>query len=368
MNIGVTCYPTIGGSGILATRLGIELAKAGHNTHFITYERPFALQGAQSDLVKMHQVHVREYPLFKYPPYTVALATEMAEVTQKEGLDLLHVHYSLPHATAALLARNVTGKPYVTTLHGSDVTILGEDPSYELINTMSVEASDAITAVSQFMADTARNNLGVKKEIQVIPNFVDHNKYQPAPCELIRAREGKAITLIHVSNFRTVKRIEDIVYSMCVITKEEPKAQLILVGDGPERNRVERLVKKLELTENVLTVGYRDDVPGLMNCADALVMASETESAPLTILEGMSSGLPIIATRVGGIPEQVQDGYNGFLVPYAHPDEIAEAALKLNADPRLQADMGINARKTVLEKYTVDKVLSQYVKVYESVV
>ncbi len=368
MNIGITCYPTVGGSGILATRLGIELAKAGHSTHFITYERPFALQGVQSDLVKMHQVHVREYPLFKYPPYTVALATEMAEVTQKEGLDLLHVHYSLPHATAAQLARNVTGKPYVTTLHGSDVTILGEDPSYELINTMSVEASDAITAVSQFMADTARNNLGVKKEIKVIPNFVDHNKYQPAPCELIRAREGKAITLIHVSNFRTVKRIEDIVYSMCVITKEEPKAQLILVGDGPERNRVERLVKKLELTENVLTVGYRNDVPGLMNCADALVMASETESAPLTILEGMSSGLPIIATKVGGIPEQVQDGHNGFLVQYAHPDEIAEAALKLNANPELQMDMGINARKTVLEKYTVDKVLSQYVKVYESVV
>ena len=368
LNIGVTCYPTVGGSGILATRLGIELAKAGHRTHFITYERPFALQGAQSDLVKMHQVHVTEYPLFKYPPYTVALATEMAEVTQKENLDLLHVHYSLPHATAAQLARNITGTPYVTTLHGSDVTILGEDPSYELINTMSVEASDAVTAVSQFMADTAKKNLGVNKEIQVIPNFVDHNKYQPAPCELIRAREGKAITLIHVSNFRAVKRIEDIVYSMCVITKEEPKAQLILVGDGPERHKVERLVKKLELTDNVLIVGYRDDVPGLMNCADALVMASETESAPLTILEGMSSGLPVIATSVGGIPEQVQDGYNGFLVPFAHPEEIAKAALRLNSDPGLQSRMCVNARATVLEKYTVEKVLSQYIKVYESVI
>ena len=206
MNIGVTCYPTVGGSGILATRLGIELAKAGHVTHFITYERPFALQGVESDLVKMHQVHVREYPLFKYPPYTVALATEMAEVTRSENLDLLHVHYSLPHATAAQLARNVTGKPYVTTLHGSDVTILGEDPSYELINTMSVEASDAITAVSQFMVDTARKNLGVKKEIQMIPNFVDHNKYQPAPCELIRAREGRAITLIQLQPARVNRR------------------------------------------------------------------------------------------------------------------------------------------------------------------
>ena len=367
MKIGVTCYPTVGGSGILGTRLGVEFAKRGHKTHFITLERPFALQDIDYDFVKVHRVSVVEYPLFKYPPYTVALATEMADVTDKEELDLLHVHYSLPHATAAQLAREVTGKPYVTTLHGSDVTILGNDPAYERVNTMSVEASDAITAVSKFMADEAHNSLGIKKEIHVIPNFVDHVKYQPAPCELIESKEDKAITLIHVSNFRPVKRVEDIVYSMCVLTKKVPNARLILVGDGPDRHRVERLIDKLGLKKNIRMMGYRNDIPDILRCADALVMASETESAPLTILEAMSIGLPIIATRVGGIPEQVQDGYNGFLVPVKRPGDIAEAALKLNANFDLQMRMSENSRKTVLEKYTVDKVLDQYMKVYESV-
>jgi N-acetyl-alpha-D-glucosaminyl L-malate synthase BshA len=366
LKIGVTCYPTVGGSGILGTRLGVEFAKRGHKTHFITLERPFALQGVDYDFVKVHRVSVVEYPLFKYPPYTVALATEMADITDKENLDLLHVHYSLPHSTAAQLAREVTGKPYITTLHGSDVTILGQDPAYERINTMSVEASDAITAVSKYMADEA-HKLGIDKEIHEIPNFVDHKKYQPAPCELIEAREEEAITLIHVSNFRPVKRVEDIVYSMCVLTKKVPAARLILVGDGPDRRRVERLVDKLGLKENIRMMGYRNDIPDILRCADALVMASETESAPLTILEAMSTGLPIIATDVGGIPEQVHDGVNGFLVPVKRPDDIAEAALKINADINLQIKMGENSRKTVLEKYTVDRVLDQYMKVYEAV-
>ncbi len=367
MKIGVTCYPTVGGSGILGTRLGVEFAKRGHKTHFITYERPFALQGIDYDFVKVHRVSVVEYPLFKYPPYTVALATEMADVTDREQLDLLHVHYSLPHSTAAQLARGVTGIPYITTLHGSDVTILGVDPAYERVNTMSVESSDAITAVSQFMADQAHKAMGIEKEIHVIPNFVDHVKYQPAPCELIESRDDNDITLIHVSNFRPVKRVEDIVYSMCVLTKEVPNARLILVGDGPDRHRVERLIDKLDLKKNIRLMGYRNDIPELLRCADALVMASETESAPLTILEAMSIGLPVIASKVGGIPEQIQDGHNGFLVPVKRPGAIAEAAMKLNADTKLQMKMAENARKTVLEKYTVDKVLDQYMKVYNSV-
>ncbi len=368
MKIGVTCYPTVGGSGILGTRLGVEFAKRGHRTHFITYERPFALQGIDYDFVKVHRVSVVDYPLFKYRPYTVALATEMAEVTEREQLDLLHVHYSLPHATAAQLAREVTGKPYVTTLHGSDVTILGNDPAYEKINTMSVDASDAVTAVSKFMADEAKNRLGVKSKIHVIPNFVDHIKYQPAPCSLIESKGDDAITLIHVSNFRPVKRVEDLVYSMCVLTKEVPTARLILVGDGPDRHMVERLIDKLDLRKNIRMMGYRNDIPEILRCADALVMSSETESAPLTILEAMSIGLPIIASKVGGIPEQVKDGHNGFLVPVKRPGAIAEAAAKLNSDTELQTRMGENSRKMVLEKFTVDKVLDQYMKVYESIV
>ena len=367
MKIGITCYPTVGGSGILATRLGVELAKKGHEVHFITYERPYAIQGYDVPNVKLHHVSVVEYPLFKYPPYTVALASEMARVTKREQLDLINVHYSLPHATAAQLSREITGKPYITTLHGSDVTILGSDPSYEPINTMSIEASDAITTVSNYMAQEAKSNLNIEKEIQVIPNFVDHELYQPAPCHLLDNLQPKAITLVHVSNFRPVKRIEDLIYSMCIITKKEPNAQLILVGDGPERHKIERLIDKLDLRPNILVTGYRSDVAEMMNCADALVLCSETENAPLTILEGMSCGLPIIATNVGGIPELVQDGENGLLVPLKHPEEIAEAALRLNADEKLLTKMSDNARNTVLQKYTKDIVLEHYLKVYESV-
>ena len=366
MKIGITCYPTVGGSGILATRLGVELAKAGHESHFITYERPYVIQGYDIPNVKVHLVSVIEYPLFKYPPYTIALASEMARVTKKEDLDLIHVHYAIPHATSAQLAREITKKPYVTTLHGSDVTILGSDPSYEPINTMSIEQSDSITTVSEYMAKEATNTLGIEKEIHVIPNFVDHELYQPAPRHLLKNPRPRAITLVHVSNFRPVKRIDDLIYSMCIITKKETNARLILVGDGPERHRIERLIDKLDIRKNILITGYRSDVAEIMNCADALVLCSETENAPLTILEGMSCGLPVIATNVGGIPEQVQDGVNGFLVPVKHPEEIAEAALKLNADKKLLGRMGKNARKTVLERYTKDKVIKQYLEVYKS--
>lgn len=365
MKIGITCYPTVGGSGILATRLGVELAKKGHDVHFITYQRPVAIQGYDLPNVTMHHVSVVEYPLFKYPPYTIALASEMARVTKRENLDLLNVHYALPHATAAQLAREITGKPYVTTLHGSDVTILGSDPSYEPTNTMSIESSDAVTTVSEYMKREAEKTLGIEKEITVIPNFVDHEEFQPAPCQIIDDPRPRGITLVHVSNFRPVKRVDDLVYSMCVITKKEPNAQLILVGDGPERHRVERLIDRLDLEKNVTLTGYRSDVADIMNCADALVLCSETENAPLTILEGMSCGLPIIATNVGGIPELVQDGENGFIVPLKHPEEIAEAALKLNADTDLLSRMGVNARKTVLERYTKDQVVPQYLEVYE---
>lgn len=365
MKIGVTCYPTVGGSGILGTRLGVELAKTGHDIHFITYERPFAIHGYDIPNVRVHLVSVVEYPLFKYPPYTIALASEMARITKQENLDLLHVHYSLPHATAAQLSREITGKPYITTIHGSDVTILGSDPSYEPINTMSIEASNAVTTVSKYMANEAKKNLGIEKEIHVIPNFVDHELFQPAPCRTLDSPRPRGITLVHVSNFRPVKRIENLVYSMCIITKKEPNAQLVLVGDGPERHRIEKLIDKLNLRRHIKLTGYRSDVAEIMNCADVLVLCSETENAPLTILEGMSCGLPIIATNVGGIPEQVQDGKNGFLVPLKQTEEIAEAALRLNADKKLLLKMGENARKTVLERYTKDIVMRQYLEVYK---
>jgi N-acetyl-alpha-D-glucosaminyl L-malate synthase BshA len=366
LRIGITCYPTVGGSGILATRLGVEYARRGHQAHFITYERPVAIQGVDPENVYVHLVSVLEYPLFKYPPYTIALGSEMSRVTKKHGLDLLHVHYSIPHATAAYLSRGLTGKPYVVTLHGSDVTIMGSDPSYEPVNTFSVEQADAVTAVSQFMADEAKNSLGIGKEIRVIPNFVDTEVYHPAPCEIMEQPE-RDIVVAHVSNFRAVKRVEDAVYAMCMVTKRAPDAKLMLIGDGPERHRIERLIDQMDLRRNITLTGYRSDVPELLRCADTLVLPSETESAPLTILEAMSTGLPVIATRVGGVPEIIEDGRTGFLVPLKHPEDIAEKILELHGDRDKLRRMGAAARQAILERYSTEKVVQQYLDVYEQV-
>jgi len=367
VKIGVTCYPTVGGSGILATRLGVEFAKRGHEVHFITYERPVAIQGGDPENVHVHLVSVLEYPLFKYPPYTIALASEMFRVSERQGLDILHVHYSIPHSTAAHLAREMTGVPYVVTLHGSDVTILGSDPSYLPVNTHTIEEADAVTAVSQFMSDEAYSRLSLKKEIRVIPNFVDSDVFAPTPCDEKDLDNGKDVVITHISNFRPVKRVHDIVYAMKMVSRKAPGTRLMLVGDGPDRISVERLVKRLGLEEHVMLTGFRSDVANLLNCSDVVVLSSETESAPLTLLEGMSSGLPVIATRVGGIPEIVDDGVNGFLVQSKNPEAIAERILDLNADPELRRRLGAAARARVLERYTAEKVVGQYTEIYESV-
>jgi N-acetyl-alpha-D-glucosaminyl L-malate synthase BshA len=367
LKIGVTCYPTVGGSGILATRLGIELAKKGHEIHFITYERPVAIRNVDQSNVFMHHVSVVEYPLFKYPPYTIALGSEMSRVTRNNSLDLLHVHYSIPHATAAFMSRQLTAKPYVVTLHGSDVTILGSDPSYEPINTFSIKAADAVTAVSKFMAEEAKQNLGITQRIEVIPNFVDTDIYSPEPCEIdtMKTSEASDLVITHVSNFRPVKRVDDLIYAMCIVTKEVPASRLLLIGDGPDRYKVERLIDRLDLRRNVTLTGYRNDVPNLLRCADMLVLCSETESAPLTLLEAMSTGLPVIATKVGGVPEIVRDGENGYLVPIKHPEDIAARILDISSDKVKAAKMGENARKTILENYSADSVVNKYIKVYE---
>jgi N-acetyl-alpha-D-glucosaminyl L-malate synthase BshA len=366
LKIGVTCYPTFGGSGILATRLGVEYAGRGHEVHFITYERPVAIQHRDPENVHVHLVSVMEYPLFKYPPYTIALGSEMFRVSEQQGLDLLHVHYSIPHSTAAYLAREMSGVPYVVTLHGSDVTILGSDSSYLPVNTHTIEEADAVTAVSKFMADEAHQRLGIQKEITVIPNFVDERTFAPNLYEEERVKAERDIVVSHISNFRSVKRVHDLVYAMAIVEKQVPGARLMLIGDGPERHSVEKLVKSLGLQQKVFLTGFRSDVANLLGCNDAVVLCSETESAPLTLLEGMSSGLPVIATSVGGIPEIIQDGVNGFLVPPKNPEAIADRILQLNAEPTLRTRLGKAARETVLQRYTADKVVDQYLKIYEN--
>jgi N-acetyl-alpha-D-glucosaminyl L-malate synthase BshA len=292
----------------------------------------------------------------------------MARITKQESLDLIHVHYSIPHSSAAFLAREQTGKPYVVTLHGSDVTLLGSDPAYELVNTMTVEKADAITAVSEFMSDEARNSLGIERYIKFIPNFVDTEEFHPASYKVLDERSGRDIVVIHVSNFRKVKRIEDLIYAMKIVTKQAPDSKLLLVGDGPERYNIESLVRELDLKENVLLTGYRSDVADLLRCADVLVLCSQTESAPLTVLEAMSSGVPVVATKVGGIPEIIKDSQNGYLVPVKNPEEIAEKLVLLNNSPENIRRLGKNARKSILEKFSIDKVLNQYEEVYDSIV
>ena len=341
------------------------MANRGHEIHFITYERPVALHNVDPENVSLHLVSVYEYPLFKYPPYTMALASEMARVTERHDLDLLHVHYSVPHSIAACIAKEMTGKPYVTTLHGSDVTLVGSDSSYKPVNVFSVERSDAITSVSEYMAEEAKTNFGIKNDIKVIPNFVDHELYAPAPCEVIERNIEREVVITHVSNFRPVKRIHDLIHAMCIVAKKAPDARLMLVGDGPERHDVERLIERLDLRRNVLITGYRTDVANLFKCSDVVVLSSETESAPLTLLEGMSTGLPAVATKVGGVPEIIDDGVNGFLVEPKHPEELAERILELNDDKELRIKMGVAAREKILENYTADKVVCQYLEIYD---
>ena len=364
MRIGIACYPSVGGSGILATRLGVELAERGHEVHFIAYERPVAIHGVDHENVSVHLVSVVEYPLFRYPPYTVSLGSEMFRVSNQHGLDLIHVHYAIPHATAALLARAMTGVPYVVTLHGSDVTLLGGDPSFLPVNTFSVESADAITAVSGYLVEEARSRLGINRDITVIPNFVDSDAFSPAPDEAVEGHSGRPVVITHISNFRPVKRVQDLVAAMGMVVEEAEGARLLLVGDGPERHRIELLVEELGLGRNVLLTGYRRDIPHLLRCSDVLVLCSEMESSPLTLLEAMSSGLPVVTTEVGGIPEIVKDGGNGFLVPPGSPRELAERILELNSDSALRRRMGAAARRTVLERYTAEKVVPQYEEVY----
>ena len=291
----------------------------------------------------------------------------MARVSKQEKLDVLNVHYAIPHATAAYLAREITGVPYVVTLHGSDVTILGSDPSYQIVNNHSVEKADAVTAVSKFMQREAYERLGIEREVKVIPNFVDTQVFAPAPSEATEADCGECGGIIHVSNFRPVKRVSDLVYAMAIVTKAEPKARLTLVGDGPDRHGVEKLIDGLGLHRSVTLTGFRSDIPNLMRCSDIGVLCSETESAPLTLLEGMSTGLPMIATSVGGVLEIVEEGKNGLLVPPKHPEELAQAILRLYRDQKLRKRLGERARKTVLERYTAERVVSQYIETFESV-
>jgi N-acetyl-alpha-D-glucosaminyl L-malate synthase BshA len=376
MRIGITCYPTYGGSGVVATELGIELAALGHEIHFISYSQPFRLSGRDQGIF-YHEVPVSSYPLFEFPPYDLALASRMAEVAEFNGLDLLHVHYAIPHSVSALLARQMLAArgrrlPFVTTLHGTDITLVGLDRSYLPITRYAIQESDGVTSISTYLKEKTIQNFDVTRGIEVVPNFVNCDLYTPIKDEAKRAEERERLArpdeaiLMHLSNFRPVKRVVDVVRIFAQVAKEMP-AQLVLVGDGPERSAAEWLARDLHIQEKVHFLGKQERVNELLPLADLLLMPSELESFGLAALEAMACKVPSIATRVGGVPELIDDGVTGLLYPVGDVDAMAQGALGLLKDnARLEA-MREAGRKTAQSRFCSSLVVPQYLRYYESV-
>ena len=378
MKIGITCYPTYGGSGVVASELGMELAARGHQVHFITYARPIRLDlSADSSIaqnITYHEVEVTTYPLFDYPPYTLALATRMAEVAFAEGLDLLHVHYAIPHSVSAYLAQAMlvsqSGRrlPFVTTLHGTDITLVGTDHSYLSITRFAIEHSDGVTAISHNLRETTQRELEIQRPIQVIHNFVNCDLYHPKRDEAARAVLAPAgeQLVAHLSNFRAVKRIADVVAVFARVRKEMP-ARLLMIGDGPERGNAEYVARQLGVERDVLFLGKQDNVHRLLPLCEVLLLPSGMESFGLAALEAMACGAIPVATRVGGVPEVITDGHDGYLSEVGDTETMAGRVLLLLREPERRRRMAEAARNTALTRFCATLILPQYERYYRQV-
>ena len=370
MRIGITCYPTFGGSGVVATELGIALAKRGDEVHFISYALPSRL-GLPRPRVFFHEVVAPTYPLFVSPPYTLALATKMAEVASHARLDLLHVHYALPHAISAILARemsvgNGVRLKVVTTLHGTDITIVGQDRSYLPITRWGIEKSDAVTAVSRYLRDVTEREFGVRRRVQVISNFVDSELYRPgevSPYARSLCREEESV-LVHVSNFRPVKRVADVLAVFDRVRRQIP-ARLLLIGDGPDRSLAERLAGEGGFEERTTFLGNVPSIETILPVGKLFLLPSDAESFGLAALEAMACGLPVIGTAVGGLPEVVEDGKSGYLKPVGDVEAMAEAALSLLRDPGKLESFAAEARRRAVEEFPIGEAVARYRRLYE---
>ncbi|MGD0830689.1 MAG: N-acetyl-alpha-D-glucosaminyl L-malate synthase BshA [Terracidiphilus sp.] len=377
MRIGITCYPTYGGSGVVATELGIELAALGHEVHFISYSQPFRLSGRDSGIL-YHEVPVSSYPLFEFPPYDLALASRMAEIAELYSLDLLHVHYAIPHSVSALLARQMVAEsgrrlPFVTTLHGTDITLVGLDRGYLPITRYAIQQSDGVTSISSYLKEETVKHFGVTNPIEVVPNFVNCDVYVPITDEAARAKSRLRLAkpdeaiLMHLSNFRPVKRVVDVVKIFARVVREIP-ARLVLVGDGPDRSAAEWLAHDLGIQHQVHFMGKQEQVSELLPLADLMIMPSELESFGLAALEAMACKVPSIATRVGGVPELIDDGVTGLLYPVGDVEAMAAGALGLLKDRDRFEAMRLAARKTAQQRFCSSLVVPRYVRYYESVI
>ncbi|MGA3160061.1 MAG: N-acetyl-alpha-D-glucosaminyl L-malate synthase BshA [Terracidiphilus sp.] len=376
MRIGITCYPTYGGSGVVATELGIELAARGHEVHFISYSQPFRLSGRDNGIF-YHEVPVSSYPLFEFPPYDLALASRMVEVAEFYELDLLHVHYAIPHSVSALLARQMMATrgrrlPFVTTLHGTDITLVGLDRSYLPITRYAIQESDGVTCISNYLKEETVKHFGITKPIEVVTNFVNCDEYVPIKVESARAEARRRLAapdeaiLMHLSNFRPVKRVVDVVKVFARVARELP-AQLVLVGDGPERSAAEWLAHDLQINEKVHFIGKQERVNELLPLADLMVMPSELESFGLAALEAMACKVPSIATRVGGVPELIDDGVTGLLYPVGNVDDMAAGAVSLLKDRARLETMREAGRAMARKRFCSSLVVPQYLRYYEQV-
>lgn len=368
--IGITCYPTVGGSGVVATELGKALAEKGHQVHFITSSIPFRLDGCKANIF-YHEVEVNQYSVFRYPPYDIALASKMAEIAKRESLDILHVHYAIPHAISAFLAKEMVGEhlKVVTTLHGTDITVLGYDPSLSDMIRFGIERSDLVTAVSNDLVRQTMELLDTSKPIETVYNFVDHRTYFPRDAEALKEdygiKKGQKV-LVHVSNFRKVKRVPDVVQAFYEIQKEVD-AVLLLIGEGPELPIVQNLIRKLGIEQKIRFLGNQKRVADLLSMSDLKLLLSEKESFGLVLLEAMACGVPAIGTDIGGIPEVIDHGENGFICPLGDIEAIAKAAIEILTDVELQQKFSENAILKVNNDFHQEKVVSQYEAVYKKV-
>lgn len=373
MKIGITCYPTYGGSGAVATELGLELARRGHEIHFVSYDQPFRLAGFQ-ERVFFHEVEMEDYPLFEHPPYALALAVALHDTVRKHELDLVHMHYAIPHAASAFLAREMLKEErelkIVTTLHGTDITLVGIHPSFHAITRFSILESDGLTAVSEYLREeTVRDFTVPSHRIEVIPNFIDTGVWYPnrEPCHRSKLAPSGEKIVMHVSNFRSVKRVEDVVEIFARIRKQMA-ARLVLVGDGPDRARALKRAADLGIHDQVLFLGKYASVEELLSCADLFLLPSATESFGLAALEAMACGAPVVASRTGGLPEVVEHGSTGFLFDVGAVDAMAEAGLRILQNDELRAELSKNARAVAAERFSPDAVVPLYESMYQQVI
>jgi len=370
LKIGITCYPTYGGSGVIATELGKGLADLGHEIHFVSYALPIRLDKFH-ERIFFHEVDMMPYPLFQYPPYDLALAAKMTEIAKYARLDLFHVHYALPHAISAFLAKSMVEDrdvKVITTLHGTDITLVGMDRSYFPITKFGIKKSDGVTTVSKYLQTLTQTQVG-RNDVEVIPNFVDTNFFRKPPTKdcarHLLAPTGEPV-LLHVSNFRPVKRIINVIEIFQHVLKKR-QARLVFVGDGPERSGAERYTYENGLMDKVVFLGRQDNLPDLMGCADVLLLPSELESFGLVALEAMSCEVPVVATLVGGLPEVVLHGETGFLANLGDVETMAEYTLEILGNASLRKRMGEEGRRRAVELFAQQTIVPQYEKYYERI-